>query len=85
MAKITTVYIAGLQRCYRKSLVTEPALSGKVTLVFTVDAKGRVLSDLEGLTPSFDRCLTSMINSWRFPHESEPAEATFKLSIVLAK
>ncbi len=85
MTKIQTVYMAGLQRCYRISLATEPNLSGKVTLQFTVDAKGRVLSDMEGITPTFDACLNQMIGAWRFPHTSEPAEATFKMSLVLAK
>lgn len=83
MAKINTVYMTGLQRCYRKSLKAEPTVSGKVTLTFTVDVKGHVLSDLEGLTPVFDSCLTHMISTWRFPHVSEPAEATFKLSLML--
>jgi hypothetical protein len=85
MSKINTVYMTGLQRCYQKSLKVEPAASGKVTLTFTVDVKGRVLSDLDGLTPVFDNCLTNMISTWRFPHVSEPAEATFKLSLMLMK
>lgn len=85
MTKIQTVYMAGLQRCYRISLVTDPNLSGKVSLQFTVDAKGRVLSDMEGITPTFDACLNKMIGAWRFPHANEPEEATFKLSLVLAK
>ena len=85
MTKINTVYMTGLQRCYQKSLKVEPTVSGKVTLTFTVDVKGRVLSDLEGLTPVFDNCLTNMISTWRFPHVSEPAEATFKLSLMLMK
>jgi hypothetical protein len=85
MAKINTVYMTGVQRCYQKSLKSEPAASGKVTLTFTVDVKGRVLSDLDGLTPLFDHCLTNMISTWRFPHVSEPAEATFKLSLMLMK
>jgi hypothetical protein len=85
MTKINTVYMTGLQRCYQKSLKVEPAMSGKVTLTFTVDVKGRVLSDLDGLTPVFDHCLTNMISTWRFPHVNEPAEATFKLSLMLMK
>jgi hypothetical protein len=85
MSKISTVYMTGLQRCYAKSLKTEPTISGKVTLTFTVDVKGRVLSDLDGLTPIFDHCLTNMISTWWFPHVSEPAEATFQVSLMLMK
>jgi hypothetical protein len=85
MSKINTVYMTGLRRCYTKSLKTEPETSGKVTLTFTVDVKGHVLSDLDGLTPVFDNCLTNMISTWRFPHASEPAEATFKISLMLMK
>jgi outer membrane biosynthesis protein TonB len=85
MSKINTVYMTGLQRCDQKSLKAEPTVSGKVTLTFTVDTKGRVLSDLDGLTPVFDHCLTTMISTWRFPHVREPSEATFKLSLMLMK
>jgi hypothetical protein len=83
MTKINHVYMTGLQRCYNRSLKSDPTISGKVTLLFTVDVKGRVLSDLDGIAPSFDKCLTGMISGWRFPHVSEPAEATFKISLVL--
>src|SRR5690349_5025916 len=54
MSKINTVYMTGLQRCYTKSLKVDPNVSGKVTLTFTVDVKGRVLSDLEGVNSIFD-------------------------------
>jgi hypothetical protein len=83
--KINTVYMAGLQRCYRKQLAIDPSVAGKVTLMFSVDAKGNVVSDLNGFNNKLDSCLSHMVGMWRFPHANEPAEATFKVSLLLAK
>jgi hypothetical protein len=85
MNKIHTVYMAGLQRCYRKQLATDPTVAGKITLMFSVDAKGGVLADIGGMTATLDSCLSRAVGSWRFPHSDEPAEATFKVSLVLSK
>ena len=61
-------------------------MQGKVSLVFTVDAKGHVLADQSRVNPTFDKCLGRVVTAWRFPHApTEPLEATFKISLVLAK
>jgi hypothetical protein len=85
LTKINTVYMAGLQRCYRKQLASDPTVAGKITLMFSVDAKGGVLADVRGISDKLDSCLSRAVGHWRFPHADEPAEATFKVSLVLSK
>jgi hypothetical protein len=82
LTRINTVYMTGLQRCYRKSLLQDPALTGKVMLSFRVDAEGRVQSQL-GMTSQFDECLTRIMGSWKFSAPSSEADSSFRISLVL--
>lgn len=86
--KITDVYMAGLGRCYRKGLVGDAMLSGKVALAFTVGASGRVEDpEASGVSPSLDACVRGQMASWRFPiphtKAGEPTDAAFKISLAL--
>ena len=47
IARIKALYLAGLERCYRKALVADPSLTGKVALTFTV-CELPVMSTLDG-------------------------------------
>ena len=80
--KVNTVYMAGVQRCYRKSLLQDPDLSGKVMLAFQVDAEGRVLSDITGEC-KFDEFLSRLVSSWRFSAPASEKDASFRISLVL--
>jgi len=82
LTRINTVYMNGLQRCYRKSLLQDPSMSGKVMLAFRVDAEGRVQSQL-GMTSKFDECLTKMMGGWKFSAPSSEASSSFRISLVL--
>jgi TonB family protein len=82
LTRINTVYMSGLQRCYRKSLVQDPSLSGKVILAFQVDANGRVLSDITG-ERKFDECLSRMVANWRFSPPASEKQSSFRISLVL--
>src|SRR5690349_9729954 len=71
LTRINTVYMNGLQRCFRKGLAQDPSIGGKVTLAFHVDGEGRVQSQL-AMTSTFDDCLSKMMTGWRFsPPASE--------------
>lgn len=85
MGKINRVYIAGLQRCYRTALTDDPSVSGKVNIVLQIGEEGHVLSDITVANAKLDSCLRRVVGGWRFPHASEPAEASFKISLVLAR
>jgi hypothetical protein len=82
LTRINTVYMNGLQRCFRKSLAQDPSLGGKVTLAFRVDADGRAQSQLE-MTSMFDDCLTKMMTHWRFSPPASESESSFRISLVL--
>ena len=85
LTKVTGIYMTGLQRCYRKSLAFDPSVSGKIDLQFKVAADGRVSSHLQG--DGIERCLNTLISTWHFGVALDdggmPAEATFKLALVL--
>ena len=81
LGKINTVYMAGLQRCYRKSLVSDPDMSGKIMLAFQVDEAGRVLMDV-GAT-KFDQCLSRAVVGWRFSPPSTSTGAQYRISLLL--
>jgi hypothetical protein len=82
LTRINTVYMSGLQRCYRKALAADPTLSGKVIVAFQVDSEGRALSDIAG-ERQFDECLSRVVGSWRFSPPATPKDASFRISLVL--
>lgn len=86
--KVNALYLRGLERCYKKSLATEPSLSGRVVLSFTVSETGKVTEpDAAGSDAQLDRCISSQMSGWRFaiPHDRSgaPTEATFHVSLAL--
>ena len=81
LTKINTIYMTGLQRCYRKSLVTDPDMSGKVMLAFQVDDAGRVLMDAG--TTQFEQCVSRTVVGWRFSPPASANDAQFRISLVL--
>ena len=82
LTRINTVYMHGLQRCFRKSLAQDPSIAGKVMLAFRVDANGRVQSQL-AMTSTFDDCLSKMMTGWRFSPPASESESSFRISLVL--
>jgi hypothetical protein len=81
--KIQGRYMSKLRRCYERGLAKDPMLSGKVTVMFTVDPYGRVRGSATGIAPKVDACLTSALATWRFPTPTARKPATFRLSLSL--
>lgn len=86
--KINTVYMPGLQRCYKKGLVEDATLSGKITMAFTVTERGGLdEQSANGVSSKVDSCVTDLMSSWHFPipkdKDGDPAEQSFKLSLQL--
>ncbi|HEY1558652.1 MAG TPA: AgmX/PglI C-terminal domain-containing protein [Kofleriaceae bacterium] len=86
--KIQALYMAGLQRCYRKGLLGDAQLSGKLALVFTVDERGHVADpSATGVDPQVSACVTAQMSAWRFTEprarDGSPTDATFQVSLVL--
>ena len=88
LLKIQTLYMSGLQRCYRKALVADAQLSGKVSISFTIDDRGHVTdASATGVTAQLSSCVESQMGTWRFAiprnKAGEPTDASFHVSLVL--
>jgi hypothetical protein len=86
--RISTVYMAGLQRCYRLGLATDSSLSGRVQISFTVDDRGKILvPDASGVSSQVDGCIGNQMQSWRFPipkdGDGDATDASFTVSLAL--
>ena len=88
LEKINTVYMSGLQRCYKKGLLGDAKLSGKVAMSFTVTERGS-LEDFtsSGVTTEVDACISSLMAGWHFAiprdKDGDPTDASFKLVLAL--
>jgi hypothetical protein len=78
--KIQTVYMFGLQRCYQHALTTNPALGGKVTLMFTVATDGSVKRPTVSEMTDVDACVRGRMKFWKFDEGQE----TQMISLTLA-
>jgi hypothetical protein len=90
LEKISTAYIAGLQRCYRLGQNEDAGLEGKIAIELTVDEHGRVTDpSASGLTQKVDSCVGGFMTSWHFgipkDKDGEATQATFKIALVLKK
>jgi len=88
ISKIGGVYMSGLQRCYRKGLVADAQLSGKLALVFTVDERGRVADpSATGVDPQVSACVAGQMAGWHFPEprakDGTSTDVTFHVSLAL--
>jgi hypothetical protein len=88
LAKIMSAYMAGLKRCYKDHLKSDPAARGKVELSFTVNETGRSVSNrAKGFASPVDSCIQARMDGWRFPipkdSDSEPTKASFQIALQL--
>jgi hypothetical protein len=88
LAKIMQAYMAGLKRCHKDLLKTDPTARGKVTLKFTVGESGRVSkANVAGFNDSLDGCIQARVESWRFAEpkdkDGEKTTADFQITLQL--
>jgi len=89
-AKIESVYLAGVIRCYRNGLKADGKLAGTLTLAMTVSRDGRTdAAEARGLTGDVDNCVTGIALAWRFANPKqatggEPMLARFELAFGAA-
>ncbi len=86
--RINVVYMPGLQRCYKKGLVEDASLAGKIAMSFTVTERGTLHDrSATGVSVKVDECVTELMTSWRFPvpkdKDGDPTEKPFKMSLQL--
>jgi len=88
LRKIMQAYMAGLKRCHKDLLKTDPTARGKVTLAFTVSESGRVSrANVNGFNDGLDACIKSRVMTWRFPapkdKDGDPTDADFQITLQL--
>jgi hypothetical protein len=73
--EVVSTHIAEVQACYQQGLERNPALAGRVTVEFMIEADGRVrnskvvTSDLGDTAVS--GCIASAVATWRFPEPDD--------------
>lgn len=75
LSAIIRKYAAGIQYCYENELKHDPGLEGKMVVVISVAADGRVVevsiaSDGVG-SPGVRECVLAQIRGWKFPPIAE--------------
>ncbi len=89
LSRIMGLYLSQLQRCYRDYLRDDASARGKVALVFTVNASGRVVdAHASGVAALVDSCIEVRMSGWTFPapkarQGGEATEASFDISLQL--
>ncbi|MEO8700409.1 MAG: hypothetical protein ABI867_10210 [Kofleriaceae bacterium] len=88
LAKIQSVYMAGLKRCYKQYLNKDASARGKVTLSFGVSASGNTTGGkANGFADEVDTCIGSQMGGWRFPvpkdKDGEATDASFAITLQL--
>ncbi|MBK9032947.1 MAG: AgmX/PglI C-terminal domain-containing protein [Myxococcales bacterium] len=83
------VYMAGIKRCYKGALKTDPTLRGQLALGFTVTEHGRVTAPTAtGPSDEVGTCVAAQLRTWLFPvpkdDDGEPTSASFTLELQLA-
>ena len=85
--RINTVYMPQLQRCYRKGLLGDASLAGKIKLAFTVNERGG-LDDIEaaGVSSEVDGCVSAAMEGWKFgiPRDKDGDSTDQGFRLVLA-
>lgn len=81
-------HLRRIQNCYKRELVSQPDLAGRVDTQFTIGTNGRVQavrvakSTLKNATA--ERCIQTQIRRWRFP-KPEGGVATIKYPFIFKK
>lgn len=86
LAKITSVYLAGVERCYRLALATDPTARGKLQLAIAVDTTGRSSVKVTAFDDALASCVSDHAARWVFPpptRDGAPAEAAFDIVLQL--
>ncbi len=88
LAKIQSVYMAGLKRCYKQYLNKDASARGKVVLSFTVNESGSTVNGkANGFASEVDDCISGQMGGWRFPvpkdKDGEKTTAAFAIALQL--
>lgn len=72
---------AEVRMCYEQALLKDPALTGKLKVVFTIDPDGRVeapsIEGNTGLPASVGDCITARMKGWRFSPAAKSSRVAY--------
>jgi pSer/pThr/pTyr-binding forkhead associated (FHA) protein len=72
IAKIVAAHVAEISYCYEKGLLEDPALAGKIMLMWIINSRGKVTSSRIKSSSlrngQVHSCLARSVRSWRFPN-----------------
>jgi hypothetical protein len=88
LAKIQSVYMAGLKRCYKNYLNKDATARGGVVLSLTVTESGSTVNgSAKGFAGEVDDCITAQMGGWRFAvpkdKDGEKTQANFQIKLQL--
>jgi hypothetical protein len=89
LSRVMGMYLSQLQRCYRDYLKTDASARGRVTLAFTVNTSGRVVSaQASGVAQLVDTCIQTRMSAWTFEvprakRGGDATEASFDITLQL--
>ena len=88
LSKIQNAYMAGLKRCQKDLLKTDPTARARVELSFTVNESGRTTSpSAKSDHASLNSCIKGLMAGWNFPapkdSDGEKTEASFSITLAL--
>lgn len=68
VARVVRTNLGAIRSCYERASRNNPALSGRLTMRFTVGESGRATSShVQGVDPDLDQCVERAIQRWIFP------------------
>lgn len=86
VAKVIRTRKSAIIACYERALKRNPGLSGKVELLFTVSAIGKVTGAEIGSDTMHDdetnQCMVRTVQSWRFPPPADGGEVHFAYPFI---
>jgi outer membrane biosynthesis protein TonB len=88
LGKIMSAYMTRIKRCYTDYLKKDASARGKVSLSFTVNPKGRLVSpNAKGFAADVDSCVEGLMSGWTFAapkdKDGEETEASFSITLQL--
>lgn len=86
--RIVRAHLNEVRYCYNQALERDPKLRGKITIEFTIDARGRVprstVADNTARDEPLAACIAASVRRWSFPAPEGGGEVTVRHPFTLA-
>jgi hypothetical protein len=87
--RVVFAHKGALQACYEMEAQKDPTLKGGVSVAWTIDASGSVISaGLAGSSihnPRVEGCVLRQVKNWHFPSSDGVSQATFPFSFGIGR